>query len=482
MREAVSPLPPVLLPGATAATRRWMAGLVASGRIRKVGPRLYASVPDRQVAAAVRASWSTIVAGLFPRALLSHRSALEFTPTTEGEIFLTSNTNRVVAYPGLRLRFLRGPGPQPDDPPFLTFHTSSLARALLENLSARAADPRCLPLAELEARLDRVLTVEGEAGLNQLRDRARELARDVGWTDAGVRLDTLIGTLLGTRSGTLTNPKVQARHAGEPFSAACLARLTILAGELRAPLPDALDPHTTTDHVANKAFFEAYFSNYIEGTTFEIEEAEAIIFDRELPATRPLDAHDILGTHRVVADRHEMRRTPATFDELVELLRARHATMLAKRPEAAPGTFKVRSNRAGDTQFVEPEAVVGTLRKGWELYRDLPAGLPRAIFMMFLVTDVHPFVDGNGRVARMMMNAELVATGRSTIIIPTVFRDDYLQALRALTRRHRAAPLVRAMMKAQRFSTLPFAPYPSALADLQRRNWFREPDDARILD
>ena len=74
--------------------RRWMASLVAQGRIRKVGPRLYASVSDADVAGAVRASWSTIVGRLFPRALLSHRSALEFTPTPNNEIFLTATTHR----------------------------------------------------------------------------------------------------------------------------------------------------------------------------------------------------------------------------------------------------------------------------------------------------------------------------------------------------------------------------------------------------
>ncbi len=462
--------------------RRWMAALLAEGRIRKVGPRLYASVPDAHVAGAVRASWSTIVGRLFPRALLSHRSALEFTPSPDGEIFLTATTHRAVTYPGLTLRFLRGPAPLADDPPFLTFRSSSRARAFLENLAAAPPDPRCLPIAQLEERLEQVLEVDGEAGLDQLRDRARAIGEELGWTRAARRLDALIGTLLGTRSETIASPRVRARIAGEPYAAPCLERLTLLFGELRAPLPDVRDPHSGPDHLANKAFFEAYFSNYIEGTTFEIEEAEEIVFDRKVPATRPKDAHDILGTHRVVSDPTEMRRTPATFDELVELLRTRHATMLAQRPEAEPGVFKTRPNRAGETHFVEPAAVLGTLRKGWELYRDLPAGLPRAIFIMFLVTDVNPFVDGNGRVARIMMNAELVAAARATIIIPTVFRDDYLLALRALTRRHRAAPLVRALTRAQLFSALPFAPYPAALADLQRRNWFHEPDTACLLD
>ena len=53
---------------------------------------------------------------------------------------------------------------------------------------------------------------------------------------------------------------------------------------------------------------------------------------------------------------------------------------------------------------------------------------------MFLVSEVHPFLDGNGRIARVMMNAELVKQGQTKIIIPTVYRDDYIGAIRKLTR------------------------------------------------
>lgn len=48
-----------------------------------------------------------------------------------------------------------------------------------------------------------------------------------------------------------------------------------------------------------------------------------------------------------------------------------------------------------------------------------------------------PFLDDNGRVVRIMMNAELVKAGESKIIIPTVYRDDYMSALRNLTRSRR---------------------------------------------
>ena len=292
----------------------------------------------------------------------------------------------------------------------------------------------------------------------------------------------MIGGLLGTRDARPTSEVGRARAAGEPFDPACQARLQALFAELHGrPLPRLAGAFDSPDHVRNKAFFEAYFSNYIEGTTFEIEEAEQIVFDHKIPARRPEDAHDIVGTFRLVSDPVEMRTTPHGADQLVQLLQSRHRTLMGERPEAEPGELKHRPNRAGDTHFVDPAYVRGTLGKAMELYGALRPGLARAIFVMFLVTDVHPFVDGNGRIARVMMNAELVSADQPTVIIPTVYRDDYLLALRALTRRHRPAPLIEALVKAQAFSNLDFTAYPSILRELERRNWFREPDEARLI-
>jgi Fic family protein len=41
---------------------------------------------------------------------------------------------------------------------------------------------------------------------------------------------------------------------------------------------------------------------------------------------------------------------------------------------------------------------------------------------MFLVAEVHAFSDGNGRLSRAMMNAELVSAGEQRIIVPPVYR------------------------------------------------------------
>ena len=69
--------------------------------------------------------------------------------------------------------------------------------------------------------------------------------------------------------------------------------------------------------------------------------------------------------------------------------------------------FKTRANRAGTTLFVAPELVHGTLREAHGLLGTLPDGLPKAAYLMFVISEVHPYSDGNGRVARALMNAAL---------------------------------------------------------------------------
>ncbi len=288
----------------------------------------------------------------------------------------------------------------------------------------------------------------------------------------------------GTRSAAhLQSPRALARARWRPFDPACNEKIEALFAELRArPLAESRERIRGQQHFTNKAFFEAYFSNYIEGTTFEIEEAEEIVFDHKIPARRPKDAHDILGTYAIVSDPNEIRKVPESVEHLGELLKHRHQILMRERPEVAPGQFKEKPNRAGDTHFVPPDLIEGTLERGFAKYSELPVGLARAIFIMYLVAEIHPFNDGNGRIARIMMNAELYARGLSVIIIPNVYREDYLTALRALSRRGRVEPLIKMAGRAQRFSNLDFSNYPRILAELQRRNWFRDPDDAKIVE
>lgn len=79
----------------------------------------------------------------------------------------------------------------------------------------------------------------------------------------------------------------------------------------------------------------------------------------------------------------------------------------------------------------------------------MPAGTARALLAMFLVSEVHPFADGNGRLARLVMNAELSVVGACRIIIPTLFREEYLDCLRVFSRSGDPVPFIAAMQKIQ---------------------------------
>ena len=80
-----------------------------------------------------------------------------------------------------------------------------------------------------------------------------------------------------------------------------------------------------------------------------------------------------------------------------------------------------------------------------------------------------------------MMNAELVGHGFCRILVPTVLRDDYLVALRALSRSNNPGPLLKVMDIAQRFSSeLSLSSYDVAAGLLAECNAFKEPDEARL--
>lgn len=111
----------------------------------------------------------------------------------------------------------------------------------------------------------------------------------------------------------------------------------------------------------------------------------------------------------------------------------------------------ISGNRAGDTHFVAPDHLIGTLDYGFELVRALATPFQRATALMFVLSEVHPFDDGNGRIARALMNAELVSANEARIIIPTVFRDDYLSGLRTLSRAGEPHAFIQAMDFAQRW-------------------------------
>ena len=445
--------------------------LERQGLIKKIAPRIYTSNLEEPVEMIVRRNWYRILSELYPKASLSHRSALERMPTKNGHIYLTYSYTDIIKLPGLIIHFLKGHGPLNDDEFFFgKLRASGLARAYLENLQeSRGNDEESKTLSreQLEEKMESFLRVKGDKALNQVRDRGKEIALELGMKKEFELLNQLITDLLGTGSSkNLVSYIAKARVLGEPLDADRIRLFESLYEELaQREYPDYSDKNEHLESYHNFAFFEAYFSNYIEGTEFTVDEAKQIIRTSTPLAARDEDSHDILGTYQIVSNRNEMSLKPGNAEEMLQLLRDRHAALMSARVSKKPGEFKDKNNRAGNTEFVDWQLVSGTLKRGYEWYTLLHHPFSKAAYMMFMISEVHPFLDGNGRIARVMMNAELGSKGLSKIIIPTVYREDYIGSLKKLTKQRDGDAYIRVLLKAWEFSS---NIYDNSLDDMEK--------------
>lgn len=481
-------LPEIVFSSGDPQVSQQISKLVRDGQLRKLLPRVYTSNLEDADAEIVRRNSWLLLSHLFPDSLLSHRSAIEFQPSPEGNLYLTGKNRRVYRWPGLTIKITDGPGRLEDDHPvFESLYASSLERACLENLTpSRVVDgeKRTLDQEVIEERLILILSTKGEAGLNALRDRAREISHQFGWQQEFEQLNQIISSILSTHpADMLTSPLATAQALGEPYDPNRLQLFQqLIAGLKNYDFPDR--PQKTDDYERFSliAFFESYFSNYIEGTTFEVAEAVDIIYKGKFIPNRTGDTHDVLGTYQICNDRFEMRRIPQDADQLIDLLRERHRIIMQGRPDKNPGVFKAKANRAGSSFFVKPEQVQGTLKMGFKIMQALTDPVARSLYIMFLVTEVHPFDDGNGRIARIMMNAELVARRQSKLLIPTVYREDYILNLKKLTRQQQTDGFIRMMDRAHAFSHwLEPTDFDSLHEQLKRSNAFEESDAAVLV-
>ena len=467
---------------------RRLQRLAAAGQLRRLYPGVYTDDLAQPLESIVRRELFALCSLVAPGSIISHRSALEGGgPTAAGNIFLTGANRRDFELPGVKLRMAKGVGPLDSDIRIPTFagdaFISSQARALLENLTSSRGNPaerRTLGAEGVEDWLARFINRDISGAANKIRDAARGTAGPLGLQSEFEQLDKIIGALLGTQRTHLTAPAAIARAAGKPYDDARVTLFRGLAAELQKnPLQAPLaDPEIDSNL---QAFIETYFSNYIEGTEFEIEEAHDIVVQGRPLRYREDDSHDILGTYRAILESKSKPSIPQRFEDFATQLQHWNREVIESRQSKSPGEFKTENNRAGNTVFVVPKLVIGTLEKGYESIMSAATPANRAALAMFVVAEVHPFTDGNGRTARLAMNLFLTEAGLTRIIIPTVYRDDYISALKAMSSNSLPSALLRMLGRAARFSRwVNMSSKASVFADLKRSNALGRPETDKL--
>ena len=100
-------------------------------KLRKIAPRIYSTNLEEKSAEIIRRNILEILGNLYPQAVLSHRSAFEFKPTSTNQIFVTYSYTRKIKLPGVTINFLEGKGPVEGDNKMIgELFVSSKERAL----------------------------------------------------------------------------------------------------------------------------------------------------------------------------------------------------------------------------------------------------------------------------------------------------------------------------------------------------------------
>jgi hypothetical protein len=263
------------------AQKRTVQRDIQSGKLHRIAPGIATQLAPLDWPTLIARERLRVLAALYPGAVLSHRSAFIGGQPEGGVIHLTHNFKRTAQLPGLTVMLWKGPPPAPGDAPMLgrELYFPSLARLLLENLQpTRAPHRRAVGREAVEKRLIETCDARGEEALARLREQARALAGTLALEAEFKVLDALVGSILGTRASQLTTPQGRARTAPMPYDAQRMALFEQLAAQLRATPLVQPPPVAQTDAArAHFAFLESYFSNFIEGTEFEVQDARAFV-------------------------------------------------------------------------------------------------------------------------------------------------------------------------------------------------------------
>ena len=220
-------------------------------------------------------------------------------------------------------------------------------------------------------------------------------------------------------------------------------KLSELAGTART-LPN---PHLLIGPFSRR---EAVLSSKIEGTVASLSD----LMSYEALGSRRTDPADVREVANYVAALEYGLQRVADIPVSLRLMRELHERLMrgVRGGELTPGEFRKRQNWIGDpgckiadaTYVPPPPSEMMAALDEFEKYMHLPSDLPPLVRMAMLhyqFEAIHPFIDGNGRIGRLLISLMLVTEGllpQPLLYLSAFFerhRSDYYRLLLDVSQR-----------------------------------------------
>ena len=176
-----------------------------------------------------------------------------------------------------------------------------------------------------------------------------------------------------------------------------------------------------------------YNSNAIEGNTLSLRETQLVIQEGITVRGKSLKEHLEAKNHPDAINYVEklaQEKAPIKQDDILKV----HALLMHGIDNQNAGKYRTGQVRVAGATFTPPPAqkiqtMINELLQTVSQNPDELRPIELAAFFHHKFVYIHPFIDGNGRTARLLMNVILMRNGYPFTVLLKVDRPKYLRAL-----------------------------------------------------
>jgi Fic family protein len=175
-----------------------------------------------------------------------------------------------------------------------------------------------------------------------------------------------------------------------------------------------------------------YHSNAIEGNTLTLAETKVVLEGITIGGKSLKEHLEVINHKEAILYVEDIVRRRESLSEWQ--IKNIHRLILKGIDDQNAGTYRSVNVLISGARHISPDALLvkdhmeALVRK----YGDWQTGkhpVERAALLHIEFVKIHPFVDGNGRTARLLLNFELMKHGYPPIVIENEKRADYYAAL-----------------------------------------------------